>query len=132
MRKRVNKIKEKKIHTVLHGLETVNDDHKMLKPVKKLHEKPFENPAIYNEKGKIVTNSQEVHKIIQKYFKNLFHKEDVTEIEKRIGEPKPLFPITTAEEIAKVLTKMSNPLVKTISQSNSVKTHPSLHIKKFQ
>ena len=48
MRKRVNKIKEKQIHTVLHGLETANDDHKMLKPVQKLHEKPFENPAIYN------------------------------------------------------------------------------------
>ena len=36
----------------------------MFNAVKKLHQKPFENPTIYNDEGKIVTSPQEVHKII--------------------------------------------------------------------
>ena len=80
----------------------------MFKTVKKLHQKPFENPTKYNDKGKVVTSPQEVHKIIQNHFKNQFHKEDVTEIEKHVGEPKPLTQIITTEEIVKALTKMSN------------------------
>ena len=64
MTKRVNKIKEKRIDAILHELEIVNDDHRMFKAVKKLHQKPFENLTIYNDKGKIVTSPQEVHKII--------------------------------------------------------------------
>ena len=42
---------------------------------KKLHQKRFENPTVYNDKGKIVTNPQEVYKVIQNHFKNHFHKE---------------------------------------------------------
>ena len=55
-----------------------------------------------------MTTPEEVHKIIQIHFKNHFHKEDVTEIEKHVGELKPLTHIITAEEIVKALTKMSN------------------------
>ena len=51
---------------------------------------------------------QEVHRIIQHHFKNHFHKEDLTETEKHVGEPKPLTQIITTEEIVKALTKMSN------------------------
>ena len=56
----------------------------------------------------IVISPEEVHKIIQIQFKNYFHKEDVTEIEKRVGELKPLTHIITTEVIVKALTKMSN------------------------
>ena len=74
MTKRVNEIKEKQIDAILHELESVNDDHKMFKSVKKLHQKPFENPKIYNDKGKTVTSPQEVLKVIQNHFKNHFQK----------------------------------------------------------
>ena len=37
MTKRVNKIKEKQVDTILYKLENVNDDHRMFKAVKKLH-----------------------------------------------------------------------------------------------
>ena len=36
-------------------------------------------------KDKIVSSPQEVHRIIKHHFKNYFHKEDVTEIEKYAG-----------------------------------------------
>ena len=55
-----------------------------------------------------MTSLPEVHKIIQHHFKNNFHKECVTVIEKHVGEPKPLTQITTTEEIVKALNKMSN------------------------
>ena len=74
MTKRANEIKEKQIDAILHELESVNDDHKMFKSVKKLHQKPFENHTIYNDKGKIVTSPQEVRKVIQNHFKNHFQK----------------------------------------------------------
>ena len=54
MTKRVNKIKEEQIDAILYQLESVNDDHRMFKAVKKLHQKPFENPNMYNDKGKVV------------------------------------------------------------------------------
>ena len=44
-----------------------------------------------------MTSPQEVHRIVQHHFKNHFHKEDVTEIEKHVGEPKPLTQIITTE-----------------------------------
>ena len=72
------------------------------KPVKKQHQKPFENSTIYNDNGEIVTSLQEILKIIH------FHKEDVTQIEKHIGEPKQLNQIINTQEILKALTKMSN------------------------
>ena len=106
--KRVNKIKEERIDAILHELESVNDDHRMFKAVRKLHQKPFEIPTIHNDKDKIVTSPQGIHKIIQHHFKNHFHKEDVTEMERHICEPKPLTQIITTEEIVKVLTKLSN------------------------
>ena len=90
MTKRVNKTKEKEIDSVLHELDIVNDDHRMVNAVKKRHQKSFENPTISNDESKTVTSSQEVHKIIQNHFKNYFHKEDVNKIEKHVGEPKPL------------------------------------------
>ena len=37
MTKRVNKIKEDRIDATLHELESVNDDHRIFKAVKKLH-----------------------------------------------------------------------------------------------
>ena len=37
MTKRVNKIKEDRIDATLHELESVNDDHRIFKTVKKLH-----------------------------------------------------------------------------------------------
>ena len=37
MTKRVNEIKEDRIDSILHVLESVNDDHRMFKAVKKLH-----------------------------------------------------------------------------------------------
>ena len=77
----------------------------MFKTVKKLHQKPFENPTKYNDKGKVVTSPQEVHKIIQNHFKNQFHKEDLTEIEKHVGEPKPLTQIILLEISRKILSK---------------------------
>ena len=80
----------------------------MFKAVKKLRQKNPENLTIYNDKGKIVPSPQEVHKIIQNHFKNHFHKEDVTEIEKHVREPKPQSRIITTEDIAKALIKMSN------------------------
>ena len=55
-----------------------------------------------------MTSSQEVHREIQSHFKNHFHKEDITEIEKHVGKPKSLSRITTTEETAKALTKMTN------------------------
>lgn len=76
MIKRVNKIKEKRFDTILHELESVNGDHRVFKAVKKLQQKCFENPTIYNNKGNIVTSTQEIHNIIENYFKNHFHKED--------------------------------------------------------
>ena len=108
MTKTVNKIKEDRTDGILHELESVNDDDRMFKAVKKLHQKLFENPTIYNYKSKFVTSPQEVHRIIHHHFKNHFHKEDLTEIEKHVGEPKPLTQIITTEEIVKALTKMSN------------------------
>ena len=83
MTKRVNKVKEERIDAILHKLKSVNDDHRML-AVKKLNQK-------------IVISPKEVRKIIQHHFKNYFYKEDVTEIEKHVGEPKPLTQIITAE-----------------------------------
>ena len=47
----------------------------------------------------IVTNPQEVHKIIQNHFKNHFHKGDITETEKHVGEPKPFSEIITTEKM---------------------------------
>ena len=64
MTKTVTKIKEEQVDTIPHKLESVNDDHRMFIAIKKLHQKPFENPTIYNDKGKIVTSPQEVQKII--------------------------------------------------------------------
>ena len=63
---------------------------------------------IYNDDGKVATSPQEERKIIQNQFKNHFHKENVTEMEKRIGEPKPLSLIISIEEIVKALTKISS------------------------
>lgn len=57
MTKRVNKIKEKRFDTILHELESVNGDHRVFKAVKKLQQKCFENPTIYNNKGNIVTST---------------------------------------------------------------------------
>ena len=65
-----------------------------------------------------MTSPQEVHRIVQHHFKNHFHKEDITEIEKHVGETKPLTQIIITEEIMKALTKcqFKSPLVKIISQ----------------
>ena len=38
MTKRVKEIKEKQINAILNELERVNDDHRMFKAVKKLHQ----------------------------------------------------------------------------------------------
>ena len=52
MTKRVNEIKVKQTDAILHELESVNDDCRILKAVKKLYQKPFENFTIYNiDKG---------------------------------------------------------------------------------
>ena len=52
MTKRVNEIKVKQTDAILHELESVNDDCRILKAVNKLYQKPFENFTIYNiDKG---------------------------------------------------------------------------------
>ena len=52
MTKRVNEIKVKQTDAILHELESVNDDRRIFKAVKKLYQKPFENFTIYNiDKG---------------------------------------------------------------------------------
>ena len=57
MTKRVNEIKEDQIDAILHELESADDDHRMFKTVKKIHQRPFENPTICNDKGKIMKRS---------------------------------------------------------------------------
>ena len=91
MAKRVNKIKEERIDAILHELESVNDDNRMFEAVKKLHQKPFENSTIYNDKNKIMTS-----KIV------------FTNMEKHVGETKRLTQIINTEGIVKALTKMSS------------------------
>ena len=58
MKTRVKKIKEKQIDAILHELENINEDRRMFNVVKELHQKPFENPIIYNDKGEVMTSPQ--------------------------------------------------------------------------
>ena len=80
MTKRLKDIKEEQIDTILTELENVNDDQKMFKAVKKLHQKPYENPTLCDNKGKIITDPQEIYNMIQKHFKNHFNKQNIEEI----------------------------------------------------
>ena len=75
MTKIVNKIKEERIDAILHELQSVNDDHRMFEAVKKLHQKPFENPTIYNDQDKIMTSNIVFTNMEQKW-KNMLVKQN--------------------------------------------------------
>ena len=44
----------------------------MFKAVKMLNRKQYENPPIHDNKGKSITNKQEIHNVIKEYLSNHF------------------------------------------------------------
>ena len=79
----------------------------MFQAVKKLNQQKFENPSVHDSQGKMVSDKQKTYQIIESHFKNVFHKEGLTEVERFTGPPRPLHNAITAEEIKTVTQSMS-------------------------
>ena len=108
IQKRIKCLQEKEVDDILKEVGETNEDAQMFKAVKKLNKQNPEIPSIFNESGQSVTNKQEMYKIIEKHFKEHFHKENIPEIQRHIGVPKPLTKKIDTTEIKSVVNKMSN------------------------
>ena len=81
------KEKEKELEMVKE-MDKMKHDAKM--SVRELRRKKFENACVHIEKGKRVTNPQEMYKIINKHLQAQFYQEIEEKLEMFTGEPRKL------------------------------------------
>ena len=70
--KQIKENKEREIDEKISDINNMPDEAKMFKSVKMLNRKKFENPYIYDNKGKIITNPTEIYKTVKNHFKQHF------------------------------------------------------------
>ena len=107
-KKRKKELREKEIDEILKEVDSTKDDNKMFKAIKALHCKKKKVQFVNDEKGKSVSNPQEIYKVIEKHFKSQFHKQNQEPIPKFTTSAKKLRKEITADEVKKAVSKMSN------------------------
>jgi hypothetical protein len=105
---RLKILREEEIDKIVEDIEQLKDDAKMFRAVRNMKKRKFENPTVHDKEGKNVTSPDQVYKVIEEHFKKHFYKENEPEIERFIGQPKPLRRPVTSQEIYKVVKTMSN------------------------
>ena len=80
----------------------------MFKATKLLNQKPFENPKVEDESGKLATNANDILDIVSNHFKIKFHDETAATISPFQGEARPLDKRITPEEVRKGFNSLSN------------------------
>ena len=100
--------KEKLAEDLVGEIENAKDDKKMFKAAKVMYTKHQRVRFAHDEQGQCISQPQEIQKIIEKVFKNLFKKDNTNPIEKFITPPKRRNNMITAKEVAKTVQKMAN------------------------
>ena len=80
----------------------------MFKAAKVLYNKHQRVRFIHDKQERCVSQPQEIHKIIEKHFKNPFKKDDTNPIEKFLTPPNRLNNLITARKVTKAVQKMIN------------------------
>ena len=80
--------KETQINEKVAEIDKAKDATKMFKAVQELSRKKFENPFVHDEKGRKVTNPQEIYTIIHAHFKKQFSVATEEELEPFDGPPR--------------------------------------------
>ena len=100
---------DKEVDSIVANIDTAQDDARMFQAVRYLNRKPPANTFVHDEQGRCVTNKQNMYIIINKHFKNAFHKENVEKLEPfKEDVPKRLNKPLTEKEIAKTANCMFN------------------------
>ena len=108
IRRTVKRNTEAELDKRVQEINDIRDDAKMFKAVNALKRKKYENPFIHDEKGRNVTNPQQMYTIINNHFKNHFFDENVSHIEPFVGQPRKLNKEFDTNEITTTLKAMSN------------------------
>ena len=72
LRDKVKKHKEWLLENKRSDINNAKGNALMFKAVKMLNRKQYENPPIHDNKGKSITNKQEIHNVIKEYLSNHF------------------------------------------------------------
>ena len=83
-------------------------DTRMFKVVKVLYSKYQRVKFVHDKQERYVSQPQEIHKIIEKHFKNHYKKDNTNIGENLITPPKRLNKMTTAKKMTKAVQKMAN------------------------
>ena len=108
MKKRKKQLREEEIDRILADVDSTKDDSKMFRATKSLHTKRKQIQFVHDEKGKSVSNPQEIYETISKYFKNQFNKPNQNIVNKFSTLAKQLKRPITAAEVKRAIRRMSN------------------------
>ena len=108
IRKRKIEQKNIEIDKQIEYIDTAQCDRAMFKATKLLNQKPFENPKVEDENGKLATSANDILDIVSNHFKNKFTDNSEPEIIPFQGESKPLQVPITADEVRKAFNSLSN------------------------
>ena len=110
LKKTQKKIFQEEIESKLNEINKAENDHKFFKAVKY-----FRNPSkkkqsiiVHNKHGQSIANPDEKYKIVKQHFTEQFYDASKVNVEKYIGEPKPLNKRITPDEVTEVTKRLNN------------------------
>ena len=108
MRRRKRMLREENLDKQVEEIEKFKDNAKMFEAIKNIRRKPLDNPYVLDEKGRKVTNNQEIHSILYKHFKEKFYKDEEEEIQPFEGPERELNVPITQTEVKTSVQKLNN------------------------
>ena len=108
MNQKVRDAREKRAEDLVGEVEKAKDDTRMFKAAKALHMKHQKIQFVHHDQERCVSQTQEVHKIIEQHFMKHFNKENTNHIKKFITGAKRLNRKITAKEVKSAVWKMTN------------------------
>ena len=108
MNQKVRDAREKRTEDLVGEVEKAKDDTRMFKAAKALHMKHQKIQFVHHDQERCVSQTQEVHKIIEQHFMKHFNKENINHIKMFITGAKRLKRKITAKEVKSAVWKMTN------------------------
>ena len=101
-------IKEKDIIEKINEINKFKDTSKTFKAISELSRKPSENPYVHDEKGRNITQPNEIYKVVRKHFSNHFNDENQPSLEQFSIPPTSLIKPIAVVEVIKGAKKLNN------------------------
>ena len=102
-------IMNKEINQATEAIANAQYDNQFFKAVKYIRNpNPKQKTIVHDKKGRAVEDPVSKYSIVKEHFQKQFYDPTKREIERYIGEPKPLQKSITKEEVKKAVSKASN------------------------